>query len=79
MAKFIGIVLVLVIVLGFVVPSVFLSSSFAAERATTIAAEPASIAAEVNDFNTWESWTPWNLEYDATMKRTITGEPGAVG
>lgn len=79
MAKFIGVLLFLAILLGFVIPSFFLSETFASERKTTVAATPAEVAAVVNDFRTWEQWTAWDKEYDPSMVRTFAGEPGQVG
>lgn len=79
MLKFLGFLVVVVAILGFAVPSIFLSDSFAAERTTTIDATPTEVQGVVADFNTWDSWTVWNEERDESMKRTITGTPGEVG
>jgi len=79
MLKFLGFLVVFVAIMGFAVPSIFLSESFASERTTTIAASPAEVRSTVGDFNTWDSWTVWNQERDPSMTRTITGTPGEVG
>lgn len=79
MLKFLGFLVVLVAILGFAVPSIFLSESFASERTTTIAVSPAEVRTTVGDFNTWDSWTVWNEDRDPSMTRTITGTPGTVG
>ena len=34
-------------------------SDFQMARSTTIAAPPANVFAQVNDFHKWEAWSPW--------------------
>ena len=83
MARFLGFALIfvslVVVTMGFVVPKVFLSSSYASERSTEIAARPAEILAVVSDLTTWKEWTVWNEEIDPTVEYTYLGEPGQVG
>lgn len=78
MSKVIGFILLLVIVLGFIVPQVFLSKSFASERTTEIDAPRAEVHAVVSDLTTWKEWTVWNKEADPTVTFEYTGEPGTV-
>jgi hypothetical protein len=50
------------------------------ERHAVIAAAPADVFAEVNDFHRWLAWSPWE-KMDPTMQRSFEGEatgPGAV-
>ena len=79
MAKFIGFVLILVIVVGFVVPTIFLDKSFAMDRTTEINAGTQEIQEVVTDLTSWDDWTVWTKEVDPTLERTYTGEAGQVG
>ena len=79
MNKIIGIVLTLVIAIGFLVPQLFLSRSFAMDRGTVIAAPMETVHATVADFTTWKDWTVWNKAADPTVEYTYTGEPNTVG
>ena len=43
-------------------------SEFKVERSATIAAPPATVFDQVNDFHKWEAWSPWaKLDPDATV------------
>jgi hypothetical protein len=42
------------------------------ERSAIIAASPAAVYAQVNDFRKWEAWSPWE-KLDPAMKRTYSG------
>ena len=44
------------------------------ERSATIAAAPATVFAQVNDFRRWNDWSPWE-QLDPAMKRTFAGPP----
>ncbi len=48
------------------------------ERSLTIAAPPAVVFAQVNDFHAWHGWSPWE-KMDPGMKRTFEGAPSGVG
>lgn len=47
-------------------------------RSTRIAASPATVFAEVNDFHRWEQWSPYEKR-DLAMKKTFEGPPAGVG
>ncbi|MEC8495380.1 MAG: SRPBCC family protein [Planctomycetota bacterium] len=83
MARFLGFALIFVTVVvvttAFVVPKFFLSSSYASERSTVIAAPPSEIHAVISDLTTWKDWTIWNAEIDPTVEYGFLGEPGQVG
>ena len=72
-------VITVIVAMAFVVPKFFLSSAYASERSTVIAASPAEIHAVVSDLTTWKEWTIWNDEIDPTVEYTYLGEPGQVG
>ncbi len=55
--------------------------SFAVERSTVIKAPPEKVFALINDFHSWDQWSPWAKLDTMTMKVTYTGAasgPGAV-
>lgn len=66
---------VVVLFLGFVATR---PSTYAVERAATIAAPAAVVFAQVADFERWKGWSPWE-DLDPGMQRTLRGAPGAVG
>src|SRR6267142_114624 len=54
--------------------------TFRVERSATIKAPPEKIFAVLNDFQRWETWSPWEKK-DPAMKRTfsvVSGGKGAV-
>jgi hypothetical protein len=79
MSKAIGLLLVTVIVVGFLIPQLFLSKSYAMDRGTVIAVPQAAVHAVVSDLTTWKDWTAWNKEADPTIAYTYVGDPGTVG
>jgi uncharacterized protein YndB with AHSA1/START domain len=52
--------------------------SFRVERSTVIAAPPAAVFAQVNDFHAWEAWSPW-AKLDPAAKITYEGPAAGVG
>ena len=42
------------------------------ERSATMSAPPAAVFAQLNDFQKWEAWSPWE-KIDPAMKRTYEG------
>ncbi len=53
-------------------------SDYRVESSTTIAASPAKVFAQVNDFHNFEAWSPWaELDPDATM--TYSGPEAGKG
>jgi hypothetical protein len=71
----IGIAVVLAIICGFAATK---PDSFTVVRSATIKAPPEKIAALVNDFHNWGSWSPWE-KLDPNMKRTFSGAPSGKG
>ena len=53
-------------------------AAFKIERSTTIAAPPAAVFVQVNDFHKWTAWSPWE-GIDPQLKRTYEGPPAGVG
>ena len=74
--KVLLVLIALVAVLAAVVAS--RPSEFRVERTTVIAASPAAVFAQVNDFHKWPAWNPWG-KLDPTMKQAYDGAPAGVG
>lgn len=55
-----------------------LPDTFRVERSANIKASPEKIIALINDFHSWEAWSPWE-KMDPTMKRTFSGEAKGKG
>lgn len=60
------------------VAAAFQPDEFRVTRNTTLAAAPAAVFAEVNDFRRWQGWSPWE-KLDPAMKRTFAGPAAGVG
>jgi hypothetical protein len=69
-------VLVLAVALAAMVAS--RPSAFRMARAATIAAPPAAVFAQVNDFHQWQAWNPWS-KIDPGMTQSFEGAPAGVG
>jgi len=69
---------VLVIIIGFLVFAATRPDHFQIERTAMIKAPPEKIAAYVNDFHQWSSWSPYE-KLDPAMKRTYSGAPSGQG
>ena len=53
-------------------------SDFRVDRTTKIAASPADVFAQVNDFHKWEAWSPW-AKLDPAAKVTFEGPEAGQG
>ena len=53
-------------------------SAFSITRSARIAAPPAAVFAQVNDFHNWPAWNPW-AALDPAMKETYEGTPSGPG
>jgi uncharacterized protein YndB with AHSA1/START domain len=69
---------VAVIVVGFLLVAARQPDVFRVERSMAIAAPPAAVFAEVNDFRQWQLWSPF-LEYDRDMTTSYTGAAQGEG
>lgn len=66
---------VLVALLGYVAMQ---PSGFSIERSTTIAAKPEAAFAVVNDFRSWDDWSPW-AKLDPAASAELSGAPSGAG
>jgi hypothetical protein len=69
---------VALVILGFVIVVAMQPSDFRIARTATMAAAPADVFAQVNDFHKWNAWSPW-AKLDPNMKQTDEGPPAGVG
>ena len=53
-------------------------ADFRIERSAAIAAPPADVFAQVNDFHNWTAWSPWE-KLDPALKKTYSGAAAGVG
>lgn len=53
-------------------------SAFTISRGTTIAAAPAAVRAQVEDFRAWRQWSPWE-DLDPNLTRSYSGADHGVG
>jgi uncharacterized protein YndB with AHSA1/START domain len=67
-----------VIVGAFVVIVALQPSDFRIVRSSTIAAPPATVFAQVNDFHKWEAWSPW-ARLDPAAKSSFDGPAAGNG
>ena len=52
--------------------------TFRLERSTRIAAPVPRVAALIDDFHAWQSWSPWE-KLDPALQRSYGGAPSGVG
>ncbi len=69
---------VAVIVVVFVIVVATRPDDFRVTRSATIAASPAVVFEQVNDFHKWDAWSPW-AKLDPTCKNTFNGASAGVG
>ena len=65
-----------IIVLAFVGFVALQPAEFRVTRSATVAAPPAAVFAQVNDFHNWQAWSPW-AKLDPAAKSTFSGAPTA--
>jgi uncharacterized protein YndB with AHSA1/START domain len=53
-------------------------SDFRVTRSATVAAPPATVFAQVNDFHKWEAWSPW-AKLDPAVKNSFEGPVAGTG
>ncbi|MFC2100865.1 SRPBCC family protein [Bacteroidota bacterium] len=75
--KIIGIILLIIVALFFIV-TLFLPKEMRFAESTEIKASAETVFNQVNDFQTWPKWSPWNLK-DTNMAVTYEGPETGVG
>ncbi len=71
----IAVLFVLVILAGVIAMQ---PSEYTVQRSATISAPPATVFPMVNDFHSWDAWSPW-AKLDPAMKVTYNGPPAGAG
>jgi hypothetical protein len=71
------IILAVIVVIFFVVVALQ-SEDFKISRSATVAATPAEVFPQVNDFHCWDNWSPW-AKIDPAMKVTYGGPASGEG
>lgn len=75
---FIGFLVLVAIVAVFAVVVAMQPSEFRVTRSATMAAPPAEVFAQVNDFHKWDAWSPW-LKVDPAATTSFKGAPEGKG
>jgi hypothetical protein len=66
------------IVCGFLIVVALQPSNFRITRSAKMAAPPAAVFAQVNDYHNWEAWSPW-AKMDPDAKGTFEGPSSGIG
>ena len=69
-AIILAVMIALILAVGFALPS-----TFRVERSAEIAAPPAQVFEQLNDFGKWAQWDPW-LAKDQSLRANHAGQPG---
>ncbi|MEA3208697.1 MAG: hypothetical protein QOE70_1754 [Chthoniobacter sp.] len=77
MLKYILLGLAAIIVI-FLIVVAFQPADFRISRSAIVAAPPAAVFEQVNDFHKWNAWSPW-AKLDPNAKNTFEGPPAGVG
>lgn len=67
-----------IIVIGFVILVSTRPADFRISRSAKMAAPPAKVFTQVNDFHNWDAWSPW-AKLDPNANVTFGGEPSGKG
>jgi hypothetical protein len=76
-AKWVALVIVL-LVGGFAIVVAMQPADYTVTRSGTMAAAPATVFSQVNDFHKWEAWSPW-AKLDPNAKNSFEGAPSGTG
>ena len=71
-------VVVAVVVVVLIVVVAMQPAEYRVTRFARMAAPPAAVFAEVNDFHRWGAWSPW-AKIDPAMKQTYEAAPAGAG
>ena len=71
-------IIILVLIAAVLIYAATKPDTFQVQRSATIKAPPEKIFPLINDFHSWESWSPWE-GLDPAMKRTHSGAASGKG
>jgi hypothetical protein len=66
------------IIVAFVILAAMQPADFRVARSAKMAAPPATVFAQVNDFHAWDAWSPW-AKLDPNAKTTFEGPTSGTG
>lgn len=69
---------VVAVIAAFAIYVALQPSDYRITRSTTVAAPPAAVFEQVNDFHKWEAWSPW-AKLDPAAKATFEGPQAGQG
>jgi len=67
-----------VLVLGFLIVVAVQPNEFRVSRSAKMAAPPATVFAQVNDYHNWDAWSPW-AKLDPNAKVSFEGPTSGTG
>ncbi len=70
--------LIVLLVAGFCVAVAMQPNELKVTRSAVIDAPPEKVFEQVNDFNKWAAWSPWE-KLDPAMKKDFSGSPSGKG
>ncbi len=73
-----SLILIPAVIVIFVIVVALQPADFSIVRSATIAAPPAVVFAQVNEFRKWEAWSPWR-KLGPAMRQTYEGPPSGPG
>src|SRR4051794_32613523 len=72
------VIVVAVIIVVFLVVVALQPAEYRVTRSVSVAAPPAAVFGQVNDFHNWEAWSPW-AKLDPAAKNTFDGPAAGAG
>lgn len=70
--------LIVMAVVGFCAAAAMQPDEVKITRSASVSAPPEKVFEQVNDFNKWGAWSPWE-KLDPAMKKEISGSPSGKG
>jgi len=71
-------IVILVLLAAVLIYAATKPDTFEVQRSATIKAPPEKIFPLLNDFHSWQTWSPWE-KLDPALKRTYSGAPNGQG
>jgi len=71
-------IVILVLLAAVLIYAATKPDTFEVQRSATIKAPPEKIFPLLNDFHSWQTWSPWE-KLDPALKRTYSGAPSGQG
>ncbi len=75
---FYALIVLAIIIAAFLIMGFTTPADFSVVRETDIAAKPAAVFEQINDFRNWGAWSPWE-KMDPNLQRNFDGASQGVG